>query len=122
MRDEFEARAVFVREAPTVPKGNNYRMAANSELRFDSVAPPYHRKTIFITNRHATINLFVRVLNPGQEANSATPYNDPTGDLSNNCITIWHGTTQEIPTSGSLLIRNVTDSAVETQILEIFYT
>jgi len=124
MRDEHEARAVFVREAPTVAKGTNYKMEGDSQLRFDSPPPPYHRKTIFITNRHATYNLFVSVLNPGQEANGVMPYNDPgpTGDDSNNAVTIWHQTTLELRTNSSLIIKNVRSEEIEVQILEIFYT
>ena len=121
MRDEFEAKAVFVREAPTLGKGTNYLMAAGSQLRFDSPPPPYHRKTIFITNRHSTVNLFVSVLNPGQEANGATPYNDAGGDGSNNSVQVWYQSTLELPTNSNLIIKNASAANVEVQILEFFY-
>ena len=125
MKDELEAKVVYVRDAPTKSESRRYSLDPGDEIRFPARNAPFHRKIAVITNRDPSGNGNAIQIRLGTENNNAQPAQDQLAGSNGGPIggTLFARQMIGFPTSDAIYIKNANASGTcIVDMCEIFYT
>jgi hypothetical protein len=118
MKDDLEAKVVYVRDAPTKCQGRRYSLSDGESIRFPARPAPFHRKQFIISNI-SSVNLQIRV---SSFAEHADPVQTPLTGTSAGALggVVFPTSIIGIFTSDAIWIK-AASGAANFDVLEVWY-